>query len=59
VLHWQRLTLGARLDEAERAPALVRRLAGMVGAPDPAAFVSTLEDARRPVAAIFARVLAS
>ncbi|WP_375461584.1 bifunctional [glutamine synthetase] adenylyltransferase/[glutamine synthetase]-adenylyl-L-tyrosine phosphorylase [uncultured Enterovirga sp.] len=57
VLHWQRLTLGSRLEEAERAPALLRRLSALVGAPDPGSFLGHLEEVRRPVRAIFERVL--
>lgn len=59
VLHWQRLTLGSRLDQAERAPALLRRLSALVGAPDPGSLPEYLEGVRRPVRAIFERVLAS
>ncbi len=57
LLHWQRLTVGDGLDVASGPPALLRRLAGLIGAPDPAALDRHLAEIRAPVRAIFERLL--
>ena len=57
ILHWQRLTLGDHPEAAEGAPAVVARLAGLVGCPDPGALRSYLDDLRRQVRALFERTL--
>lgn len=53
MLQWQRLTLGERPEDAERAPALLRRLSALVGAPDPGSLEGFLAEVRRPVGALF------
>jgi glutamate-ammonia-ligase adenylyltransferase len=55
VMHWQRLTRGE--DGEAETPALRARLAALVGAPDAKVLGAHLAEIRRPVRAIFERVL--
>jgi glutamate-ammonia-ligase adenylyltransferase len=57
VLHWQRLTFGGQLEESERSPATLRRLATVAGAPDPANLRSLLDEIRSGVRTTFDRLL--
>ncbi|TDR93605.1 bifunctional [glutamine synthetase] adenylyltransferase/[glutamine synthetase]-adenylyl-L-tyrosine phosphorylase [Enterovirga rhinocerotis] len=57
VNHWQRLTVGGASEESAGMPALRSRLAALVGAPDPKVLGAHLAEVRKPVRAIFERVL--
>ncbi len=57
VLQWQRLTLGGQHESAERAPAVLARLAGLFGSPDSGSLNVYLSDVLTPVRDIFTRVL--
>jgi glutamate-ammonia-ligase adenylyltransferase len=57
IMHWQRLTFGGQLEEGDRSPATLRRLAVVAGAPDPANLRSWLDEVRQGVRAAFDRVL--
>ena len=57
MLHWRRLTVGDRIEDGTASPAVARRLASLVGAPDPATLDSSLDEIRRPVRVIFDALL--
>src|SRR5829696_6189051 len=57
LLHWQRLTIEGRFDPAAVTPAILDRLAAVVGLPSRAALEARMSEMRERVREIFERVL--
>ncbi|MBM6592354.1 bifunctional [glutamine synthetase] adenylyltransferase/[glutamine synthetase]-adenylyl-L-tyrosine phosphorylase [Microvirga sp. BT291] len=58
VFQWQRLTIEGRFDAASVSPAIMKRLAGAAGLPNPKVLLTHLDETRKRVVEIYRRVLA-